>query len=352
MHASKFALLIVVSVTLLTGCTRAVGNELTESTAASLVGQRPEHLSSSSQSPQLHHDPERDSLGVAGHASPEGGHAQTLAPLEANSMQQLHSPLIVAGPILYGTPWTGVQPRSGLYHSNVEVRLEIPQFQHPSPEGSLWGPFQVGEWQFEPKAYPLRMPVFRHLYDHVKVSSLDFEELVDRRRRLTTTGTIFYPEPDRLYAIQVLLWQQLLKLDLRPQRVEPSPSLLELQWIWPPTAFVPSQAGLEIPSILLQRRFRRAIDTRLVTHLLPDPNMFHLEVPTADGGTRHILMTPAKARPHLVMRFSPPRSSFWFFYEGVKHDGVKKLAFLGAMFLPSATEQNLLMAGVIRPAFT
>ena len=265
------------------------------------------------------------------------------------------APLLRSGPQLNAISW--YRPWHRLWYETGEGFQErdvIPQFQHPSPGGILWGPFRIGQSQFELKPYPLRIPVFEHLYDsYLPFSEENFEDY-ELGVRTHSRGPIFYPEPQRLFEIQTFLWDKLRESNLRPQKVHPGLPLLELQWLWPPTEIGPGPSDLSMSSYNLRRRYHRLVDKRFLKHLRPESLLFHLRVPAAEGHYRHILMTETQSGRHVLLPFQyrSLQSSFWFFYQALEYGGNHKLAFLGAMFLPRDALNALLSSRAIRPAFT
>lgn len=249
-------------------------------------------------------------------------------------------------------PWIRVQSEASSSQGTTTVRDEIPAFQHPSPNGHVWGPFEVGKRLFEDKPYPRQIPVFRHLYQRSDIISVNFEDFVNPDRRLYTHGNLFFPEPQQLYQIQVTLWNMLRAQGIRPRSVGTRTKLFDLLWLWPPTEIAVDQAGLQIPEVDLKTRIRKALGTRLQHHLRPAAKMFHLKVTTVEGGMRHILMMPVYSENFVDLVRHPRQSELWFFYEGFLHGEIRKMAFLGAMYMPLIAEHALTKSEDFSAAFT
>lgn len=246
-------------------------------------------------------------------------------------------------------PWVRMHSEPGL----GQTWYAIPAFEHPLSSGQIWGPYKIGANLFEPKPYPIQIPVFEHLYRNTQFVNIHPSQLLSIRQTITgASDMIFFPEPQRLWEIQIFLWNKLHAQGISPGLVYPQNSLYHLQWIWPPTILLEYSNRLQLPESLLRVRIRRGLESRLVSHLLPDPNLYQLAVPTSEGGERHYLMVPTQNRFHVDMPHSLT-SKFWMFYEGVSAQGSTrpKVAFLGGLFLPASAERALSASGSIKPAF-
>lgn len=248
---------------------------------------------------------------------------------------------------------TWIKPKSEASSSSRNsAKYEIPAFQHPVPHGTIWGPLQVGSFLFEPRPYPLRIPVFDHLFPLRPIQSDNFENFLLSNRRLYTHGNLYLPDPQRLFEIQTTLYDQLQARGIRPQVVVPETGLWELLWLWPPTKVNEARTGLDFPTESLNRRLRKALGARLKTHLITSDSIFHFAMGTTSGGVRHILMMPVYADHFAGIARRPRDSDLYLFYEGVKLDGISKMALLGAMFLPRTAERALRDGGIITTAFS
>lgn len=107
-----------------------------------------------------------------------------------------------------------------------------------------------------------------------------------------------------------------------------------------------------MPRSLLAGRFPNAVDGRFLRHLKPAANMFRLNIVTPEGSTRHNLMVPTTSPRHVRLDGHPVMSHLWLFYQGAEHSHTPKMAFLGAMYLPSAAKRALIDSNTIAPAFT
>ncbi len=80
------------------------------------------------------------------------------------------------------------------------------------------------------------------------------------------------------------------------------------------------------------------------------PSLYKLDVEVG-GSARHILAIPVRQSWHTTLQIKDVDSSFWFFYESRltphKETSRKSLSFLGAMFLPKATETFLKRSGTL-----
>ena len=258
-----------------------------------------------------------------------------------------------AAPVLPPQPWIRAQSEASSSQNARGAEFLIPAFRH---HDQLLGPYSIGARGFEPKAYPIKISVFQHLYSTGNPASVDFETFLNARasdlgKQLRTHGNAFRPEPQRLLEIQHTIWTSLKAHGRKPHIVSPEADLplREGEWLWPPTEFTPDQKALQVPEQILQLRYRKSITKRFNSHFLPDPTMYHLTVPTF-GANRHILAFPVAAKDYLSHRIPARSSQLWFFFEGMR-DGVNKMVFLGASFLPKESERILLQSGTIKPAF-
>ena len=252
----------------------------------------------------------------------------------------------------WGAPWVRTQSEASTSQDTAAAAYEIPAFQHPSPNGLVWGPFEVGKHLFEAKPYPIHIPVFRHLYQPSDLVHANFEDFLKPDRRLATRGNLFYPEPQQLYQIQLTVWNILRAQGIRPRPVDAANQLADLLWLWPPTEIAAGQAGLQIPLVDLNDRIRKSLGFRLQQHLRPAAKVFHLRLTPVEGGIRHIMMMPVHSDNFVDLVRHPRQSELWFFYEGFVHGLVKKLAFLGAMYMPLIAEDALIRSEDFTAAFT
>lgn len=292
-----------------------------------------------------------------------------------------------------GQPRGSVEADSGV---NREVTNEASSSHEPSEPRAFtlhsarrsgrWGPLKIGESKFSFHPYPLDLINFEHLYDREDLIPANFEEMMFedqpvrpgtvndvRRKRLQTSGTIFRPEPAVLESIQQRIWRTLAEANVRPYRVDsedPHNVLVEGQYLWPPVDKLGHPVGaMDIPSNILTLRFRPMVPHRFKVQL-KDPSkpvqLFHLEVQSR-GLTRHILMSKARSNDFVEHTHAPKDSQLWFFFEGVMQEastgarrlmappGAKELrrrmAFLGATYLPNKATTVLVRSAVITPAF-
>ncbi len=116
-------------------------------------------------------------------------------------------------------PWFHQAESSTSTPQESQDRPEIPAFR----TDRNWGPFPVGNKDFEPKGYPVEMDEFKHLYEDSRdVRDADFEKFLKNRggirsqnpvRFLHAWGPLFYPEPKRLDEIQNTIWSTLRSLE-------------------------------------------------------------------------------------------------------------------------------------------
>ncbi len=228
--------------------------------------------------------------------------------------------------------------------------LEIPAFH----TNRKWGPFPIGNERFEPKGYPVKINVFQHLYALPNVRDADYQTFLATdadaasRHTFPTRGSLYYPEPQRLLEIQATIWDTLRNAGRQARQLQDG--LSEGQWLWPPTEIAANNAGLNLPAQLLVQRYRRMPAERWNRHMLPDAKLFHLDVPSIFSN-KQILMMEGRTQDHISFPFDPPDSQLWFFFQGVQQGRERKIAFLGASFLPNEAKQVLLDARTIRPAF-
>ncbi|SPO26925.1 uncharacterized protein UTRI_10398_B [Ustilago trichophora] len=277
--------------------------------------------------------------------------------LPTNAQVRRKMLLFAFEPILPTRPWHTIGMNAGSSRDLPGLRMQIPAFFHGD---QIMGPYSIGEPNFEPKAYPIKIPVFRHLYESINPESMDFElfampNRVNRQhKQLETTGTLFYPEPERLGMIQNTIWSHLQHLKRDPVLVFPDShlSVYEGEWLWPSTEpashlFSADHVSLQMPANELER-LRRVISDFLRGHYARNSIMYHMTVQTVGGG-RHILTMQVPAERYFP-GLKTPNSGLWLFFEGLKFRG-PKLAFLGASFFPQETKDALLEAKAIWPAF-
>lgn len=275
-------------------------------------------------------------------------------------------PVTDARPAPSGSQPLDVPPTTSIRRPSRDMPQETSLEQ--ARRSGTWGPLQTGADNFAFHSYPLDLANLRHLYTRSDLTPVNFEDMMEetftagstgpsKRRRLRSSGTIFYPEPALLESIQQHIWQNLRGGRIRPQVVDADRPLLEGQYLWPPVQWLAHPAdGLGIESEILTTRLRTTVAQRVRAQsrdpAMP-PLLYHMEV-RVNGQTRHILMESIKAG-HFVDHKKPPvDAKLWFLFEGMVQETQRgrrpRVAFLGATYLPGMSEEKLLEAGAIKPA--
>lgn len=232
------------------------------------------------------------------------------------------------------------------------------QFRH----GGRWGPLPVGENKFYMNGYPLSIPDFQHLYTNDDLAPADFETFFDAKQvKIHTTGTVFRPEPNLLAGIREHILRNLEAGGIAIHQVPYSQpinaafsKLYEGDWLWPPVKEVDEQGGaLGIPTNTLSLRLREAVMNQIRRHHADKRlSLFHLRLIDVNGHLRDILMARIQSAAFVDKERHPSGSHLWGMFEGMKDgQGARKLAFLGATYLPEYSEDKLLASRVIFPAF-
>ncbi|SJX62653.1 uncharacterized protein SRS1_16551 [Sporisorium reilianum f. sp. reilianum] len=243
-----------------------------------------------------------------------------------------------------------------------------PNMIHPShyipavrqePGGQMWGPFGVGMPKFTLQAYPLELPLFKHLYQGAHLEARtpwDFEEfIIDGKFKAAYVR--FQPDPAMLRAIHTAIWDQLFSEGIEPRPVSTSGTAVQGDFLWPPVEVVRMPAAdLDIPPSIRSQRIRQAISEKMHGHTSSRPRLFHLEV-QVQGRIRHVLMVPGRDYRYVHLWRDQDSSQLWLFFEGMRPEFFvrkgysNRLAFLGAMFLPKGAEYVLLQANAVKVAF-
>lgn len=252
-----------------------------------------------------------------------------------------------------------------------------------------WGPLKTGDTKFALHSNPLDLAELQHLYHRNDLTPVNFEDIMGpthyfampeemKTHRLQIYGSLFHPEPSLLSRIQAQIWDHLLSENIMPHQSHEGQRLKEGEYLWPPMDEVSSSAGnLEVPPSILKLRLRQVVTHRIgaLSEQAKDGTqrarmtntLFHMELSLRDR-TRHVLMVKMVRPGNFVEPTSLMSDSrLWFFYEAVLKQSKKRthneaampvaqqpgrrLAFLGASYLPEKAQDKLLAAGVIKPAF-
>ncbi|SPO27285.1 uncharacterized protein UTRI_10402 [Ustilago trichophora] len=246
-------------------------------------------------------------------------------------------------------PWVNIRPSDRSRHPIAD----IPEFEK---DGRKYGPFQVGLWHFEPKPYPIGFP---HIIRPVGFESqipADFEHYVVR----STQGIQFIPgnfdlsvEPGLLRDIQSFLHRSLEQSGLQPELVSGTTQLKQGDYLWPPVKI--SKGNPSLLNMLYSTRSHLHQATRYALRMSQSgipPKVYHLRVPSAQFGSRHIMMFRGDAVKYTTMSSPSKNSEFWFLNE-VMADRTGKPSYfiLGGTFLPKDAPKILEQVGIFKPAF-
>ena len=190
----------------------------------------------------------------------------------------------------------------------------------------------------------------------------DFETFFDAKQvKIHTTGTVFRPEPTLLSAIREHILRNLEGRGVAIQQVEHSKpmhaefsKLFEGDWLWPPVEEVKDGRGaLRISTNTLSLRLRETVMNQIRRHHADKKiSLFHVGLIDVNRHPRHILMARIQSAAFVDSQQHPSNSHLWGMFEGMTdREGARKLAFLGATYLPENSEDKLLASNVIFPAF-
>lgn len=338
---------------------RATDDRVQEKAARILTSMFEGHSTSNNASPRY----SQESSQAGSSAFPEtpapisprhsGSDASRESPGPSTSSNGLHIHPNEGMPELGTCPWVEVDSIAGTGRGEEEVECQIPKFRH---DGRVWGPYPVGSSRFDPQPYHLQRPLFEPLYRPSRYEPLDIESFLQEKnarnwRMLETRGNVFVPEPRLLQDIQQSIWARLEPRGIRG--MTGAKGLQEGQWLWPPSEIAADGSGLKMSQYLLSQRLRSALKARFKRHYRSRkkwPTLFRLTVPS-NQGERRILMVSAHAPGYVSNPVMLEDSKLSLFYEGVRHEGYRKVAFFGATFLPKAAKKVLLPSQTIRPAF-
>lgn len=246
-------------------------------------------------------------------------------------------------------PWVNIRPSGKSRHPIAD----IPEFEK---DGRKYGPFQVGLWHFEPKPYPIGFP---HIVRPVGFESLipvDFEHYVMR----TAQGIQFVQgssdlsvEPGLLRDIQFFLHMSLEQSGRQPELVSGTTQLKQGDYLWPPVKIT-----MRNPRLLNMLRRARSHLHEATKYALrtsqsgQPPKIYHLRVPSAQYGSRHIMMFRGDPVKYTTMLSPSENSEFWFLNEVMADRTRHPLYFLlGGTFLPKDAPKMLGKVGILKPAF-
>lgn len=220
---------------------------------------------------------------------------------------------------------------------------------------------RLGKGQLKPHAqlfshvaYPLHIEELAHLYATDGSIPADFAEAnpsyTSRHRyaRIESRPLSYLPEPVLLERIRDKIKNSLNQHGI-PLMTAESHRLKYSEGVFllPPLERA-NDGRWRMPAGVLDPKLAVIPNNRLIKNP-QHPSLYKLDVEVG-GSTRHVLAIPVRQSWHTVLAFNDVDSSFWFFYESrLTNEGTsrKSLSFLGAMFLPKATETFLQRSGTM-----
>ncbi|SPO26934.1 uncharacterized protein UTRI_10402_B [Ustilago trichophora] len=249
----------------------------------------------------------------------------------------------------YKVPWGNL--RQSVLSSRTLA--DIAEFEK---DGRKYGPFTVGLSHFEPKPYPIGFPHISRpeaLRLQRPVNFEDYAVSYKKGFQFAPGAVDFSMEPGLLRDIQAALHKLLEQSGRQPEFVSGTPQLKQGDYLWPPV-----QVSAKEPKVLdmhprLKQHLHEAARFALrMSRSEEPPKIYHLQVPSARYGYRHIMMLPGDPVKFTTMHEPSANSEFWFMNE-VMADGEKSPTYLnlGGTFLPKDFPEILGNAGDFRPAF-